>query len=38
MRPDTNRAHHWAFDYREDDGDEGGYAVMGGGNQISLQC
>ncbi len=30
MRPDTHLDHHWLFDDREDDRDEGGYAMMGG--------
>ena len=30
MRMDMHRAHSWLFDNREDDGDEGGYVVMGG--------
>ncbi len=29
-RLDTHRAHCWSFDDQEDNGDEGGYAVMGG--------
>ena len=30
MRKDTHRDHHWSFDEREDDNDDGGYAMMGG--------
>ena len=30
MRPDMHRDHHWSFDDREDDGENGGYAMMGG--------
>ena len=30
MRPDRYPDHHWLFDDREDDGDEGGYTMMGG--------
>ena len=30
LRPDMHRAHCWSFDDQEDNGDEGGYPIMGG--------
>jgi hypothetical protein len=30
MHPDMHCDHHWSFDKREEDDDEGGYAMMGG--------
>ena len=30
MRTDMHRDHHWSFDEREADDDDGGYAMMGG--------
>ena len=30
MRTDTHRDHHWLFEEREADNDNGGYAMMGG--------
>ena len=30
MRTDTHRDHHWSFDEREDEDEDGGSAMMGG--------
>ena len=30
MRTDTHCDHHWLFDEREDEDEDGGYAMMGG--------
>ena len=30
MRTDAHRDHHWSFEEREADDDDGGYAMMGG--------
>ncbi len=30
VHTDTHRDHHWSFDEREADDDDGGYAMMGG--------